>query len=98
MRSLQQLLLLMVLLGTLLLFQVQSEEEVVAEEEEHEPDFTPEAQADLVTELPGMRSLGKRRMYSGYIPVEGEGRGTMNFFLSSYILQHQSNFVVLVII
>ena len=41
-------------------------------------DFTPEAQADLVTELPGMKSMGKRRMFSGYIPVEGEGRGKNN--------------------
>jgi len=42
-----------------------------------EYNFTPEAQRDLVTNLPGARSLGKRRMYSGYIPVEGQGRGTL---------------------
>jgi hypothetical protein len=38
-------------------------------------EFTPEAQGDLVTELPGLSILGKRRMFSGYIPVDGQGRG-----------------------
>lgn len=49
--------------------------------DEYVPDaseFSPEAQADLVTELPGLRILGKRRMFSGYIPVEGQGRGALN--------------------
>ena len=51
------------------------EEERFDLENENAMDFTPEAQNDLITELPGLRNPGKRRMFSGYIPVEGEGRG-----------------------
>ena len=39
-------------------------------------DLTPEAVQDLVTDLPGLSILGKRRMFSGYLPVDGEGRGS----------------------
>lgn len=45
--------------------------------------FTPEAEGDLVTELPGVVSLGKRKMYSGYIPVEGQGRELFYWLVES---------------
>jgi carboxypeptidase C (cathepsin A) len=47
--------------------------------------LSPEAQADLVTSIPGLpaRLFGKRRMFSGYIPVDGTDRELFYWLVES---------------
>lgn len=44
-----------------------------------------EAQSDLITSLPGLssREMAKRRMFSGYIPVDGSNRELFYWFIES---------------
>jgi len=47
--------------------------------------MTPEAQSDLIVDLPGLSSriAGKRRMFSGMIPVDGTNRELFYWFVES---------------
>ncbi|KAH9249810.1 hypothetical protein BASA81_012405 [Batrachochytrium salamandrivorans] len=78
-----QVRLLLLLLLCALVAWAEEEEEDAEFQLGSDVDFTPQARKDFIKRLPGLKLKDHRRMFSGYIPVEGQGRSLFYWLLES---------------